>query len=67
MEICEKGEVADISKDGKIFSEEETKSIMKQLGSAVSYLHKHGSFLQKYLNFNSCTLFFMLNGNAITT
>ncbi len=42
MELCEGGELADVLKERKTFSEEDTKKIMFRLASAVSYLHKKG-------------------------
>ena len=45
MELCDGGELADMLKEHKTFSEEDTKKIMLRLTSAVSYLHKNGMLL----------------------
>ena len=42
MELCEGGELADMLKENKTFSEQDTKKMMQRLTSAVSYLHKNG-------------------------
>lgn len=42
MELCDGGEMADSLKDNKHFSEADTKTVIKRLASAISYLHKNG-------------------------
>ena len=42
MELCEGGELADALKEKGMYSEEDTKTIMRKLACAIKYLHKHG-------------------------
>lgn len=42
MELCEGGELADELKEKGTFSEDETRTIVARLTSAISYLHKDG-------------------------
>ena len=42
MELCEGGELADVLKEKGPFSEEETRTIVARLTSAIAYLHKKG-------------------------
>lgn len=42
MELCTGGELADVLKEKKYFSEVETKQIMERLASGIAYLHKNG-------------------------
>lgn len=46
MELCEHGELADILKIQKFFPEDDARKIIRDLASAISYLHKHGEYLQ---------------------
>ncbi|XP_067675965.1 serine/threonine-protein kinase 33-like [Haliotis asinina] len=41
MELCDGGEMADSLKDNKHFSEADTKTVIRRLASAISYLHKN--------------------------
>lgn len=42
MEMCTGGELADVLKEKKYFTEAETKIIMGRLSGGIAYLHKHG-------------------------
>ena len=42
MEYCEGGELADAVKTKKNFKESEVKTIVSELASAITYLHKNG-------------------------
>ena len=44
MELCTGGELADVLKEHKLFTETETKQIMQKLAGAISYLHRHGKY-----------------------
>lgn len=46
MELCSQGELAEVLKEKGTMTEAETKTIMKNLTSAISYLHKNGRLLQ---------------------
>lgn len=41
MELCEQGELADVLKARGSFSEDEAREIIKDLSSAIAYLHRH--------------------------
>ncbi|XP_064628533.1 serine/threonine-protein kinase 33-like isoform X2 [Lineus longissimus] len=41
MELCDGGELADALRERELFTENETKTIMRKLASAISYLHKN--------------------------
>jgi len=43
MEYCSGGELADVLKDKKRFSENEVKIIIERLASAIGYLHQKGN------------------------
>ena len=43
MEYCNGGELADVLKAKKRFSEIEAKTIIERLASAIGYLHKKGN------------------------
>lgn len=47
MELCEGGELADELKEKGTFSEDETRTIVARLTSAISYLHKDGRWSVK--------------------
>lgn len=49
MELCEGGELADVLREKEIFSESDTKVIMKKMFDAISYLHKKGKYLSLFL------------------
>lgn len=42
MELCEHGELADMLKSQQYFKEDEVRMIIRDLASAISYLHKNG-------------------------
>lgn len=42
MELCEHGELANLLKVQHHFKEEEVTPIIRDLASAISYLHKNG-------------------------
>ncbi|XP_013383603.1 serine/threonine-protein kinase 33 [Lingula anatina] len=41
LELCDQGELADVLKEKGKFTEAETKTIMRNLASAIQYLHKN--------------------------
>lgn len=43
MELCDGGELADVLKVKKYYSEADTKVIITKLASAIAYLHKNGT------------------------
>ena len=47
MELCEHGEIADMLKAQQYFKEDDARKIIRDLASAISYLHKNGEFADK--------------------
>ena len=52
MELCEGGELADAIKEQGCFSEDDSKTIMTKLASAISYLHKNGKLWEQFVSQN---------------
>ena len=56
MELCEHGELANLLKEQGHFAEDDTREIIRDLASAISYLHKNGESISMSMCLSMSTI-----------
>lgn len=60
MEYCEGGELSDVLKKRQHFNEQEVKTIIQRLATAIAYLHKNGALFILFFN-NICAYYYIIS------